>query len=239
MANRSSGFTLLEISIVMIVISLVAGVILMGRTLIRNSELQGINGEVQQYINALKNFNDTYKAMPGDHSSFSNYFVLASNNGDGNGIIAKIDEQFFAWRDLGLAKLVEGSYTGFPGSGGNLDKIPGSNVPSSKVSGAGWALFYATNNAAVAFVAGDSVGHVLWLGGRSPPPYTNDTMTPILTSEEADLIDQKMDDGLPGSGRVLAQVNASGVSCHTSLNQYNLSGISSNKICSLVFKTGF
>lgn len=64
--RNGSGFTLIEIVIAVTIIAMIAGAVLVGRTLIRNAELQSVIADVNKYKNAAKLFRDKYKYLPGD-----------------------------------------------------------------------------------------------------------------------------------------------------------------------------
>jgi len=238
MTTSKQGFTLLEISIVLVIIATISGAILVGRSLLRNAEIHSINGEMQGYITALKAFQDKYLSMPGDFSTATTIFT-GTADGNGDGLILDA-EQFRAWQHLARAKMVEGSFTGLTGGGTPSYRVPGTNIPNSQLSGAGWGLTYVRDNTTGVSIQVGAGSHVLWLGGVSTTG-NNDEQIPVLTSEEAELIDQKLDDGLPVFGNVLAQMNSVGTLCYIGLPgpsfPYNLAA--SGKICSLVFRTGF
>ena len=244
--QRNSGFTLLEMSIVITVIALIIGGIMLGDNLIRNAQINSVTGEMSNHISAIKTFQDKYQAMPGDFSQATTYWSSATN-GDGDGHISDV-EGFDAWQHLALAGMVEGSYTGATGPGGHLDRIPGTNIPKSQLSGAGWGVLYfsidptGADDWELIYTAGDiPPRHVLWLGGRSIYKNTNH-QEPVLTPSEAELLDLKIDDGFPGLGKVVAQDNTppSGLAvlCHVDATNYALES-TPMRICALVFKTGF
>ncbi|MFO0389858.1 MAG: type II secretion system protein [Alphaproteobacteria bacterium] len=66
--KRDKGFTLLELSIVLVIIALIAGGVLAGRTMIRSAELQAVIKEYDFYVKALHEFNTKYAQLPGDFS---------------------------------------------------------------------------------------------------------------------------------------------------------------------------
>lgn len=241
---NKNGFTLLEISMVLTLIALIIGGISIGSSLLRNAEVQNVYSESARYVSAIKNFQDKYQAMPGDIPTANSLFGTLASDGDGDGLIAgdlgnssELAEQFQAWVHLALAGLVEGSFSGSAGSLGSSDRLPGVNIPASQLAGGGWGLLYATPTGAdVPYVAGDvPPGHVLWLGGRSTTGTDNE-QNPVLTAEEAEDIDRKMDDANPNTGRIIAQTNGTGSACYAS-DAYAVA--TAGQICSIVFKTGY
>lgn len=250
MENRQ-GFTLFEISIVLAIVALIIGGIVVGRDMLRNAQINSVVKESSQFIQAIKNFQDKYRSLPGDFPTASSVWNTTVN-GDGNGYIitqgtpATYYEQFTAWQQLSLANMIEGFYTGNDGGAGTTqNRTPGTNVPASQLQNAGWGLVSLTvddinNNrcANIPYFTGDvPPNHVLWLGGASVSPFTCNVQAPALTAQEALILDKKIDDGLPGTGKIVVQSNGGGTECRSDGATYNISA--AGLICALVFKTGF
>ena len=64
--KNNYGFTLVELSIVLIVIALVIAGVLTGQTLIKNAKLISVYDDITKFTNAFNTFRDSYKAIPGD-----------------------------------------------------------------------------------------------------------------------------------------------------------------------------
>jgi prepilin-type N-terminal cleavage/methylation domain-containing protein len=254
MIRKKRGFTLLELSIVMTIIALIIGGILLGDGLIRNSELHAIATEQQQYNQAASGFRDKYLALPGDFNGATVLWDVVSGacasttgstpeatcDGDANGLIDPVTatndfEQFRAWQHLVNAKLLAVVVNGLKTA--TYTRRPGVNLPESKLSGAGWAIAYVTQAAAAtdAFATTNDTPfkHVLWFGGVGTASNSN-KQNGVLTPTEALQIDQKLDDGSPIAGRVVAQNDAT---CVISSQYATLSAAGFK--CALVFKTGF
>lgn len=60
------GFTLVELSIVLVILGLLVGGVLSGQSLIHAAELRAVGTEYRQYQTALGAFRDKYIALPGD-----------------------------------------------------------------------------------------------------------------------------------------------------------------------------
>ena len=69
-----NGFTLLELSIVMVIIGLIIGGITVGQDLIRSAELNSVVTDINKYKTAINTFNLKYNAMPGDMSNATSYW---------------------------------------------------------------------------------------------------------------------------------------------------------------------
>lgn len=267
---RSSGFTLIEMSIVLVIIALLIGGIAVGRSLIRNSQLQSAGSESAKYIQAITTFQDKYKALPGDFAEATNLWGAAhaaaatckttasttekkTCNGDGDGAIAAQSdyasdyyEQFRAWQHLANAGFVEGSFTGTATSGTYQYTI-GTNIAASRLSGGGWKMLTITTydidnvaaaGAALSYSAGDTPPNlVLWLGSTYS---SNLLMNGVMTPTEAMGLDQKYDDGLPLTGKIISQVNlgAGSSKCYSTPDDIYSAADHDSPSCVLVFKTG-
>ena len=133
---QQRGFTLVELSIVLVIIGLLVGGVLTGQSLIRAAELRNVTSQYQRYQAAVMTFRDKYFALPGDMTNAVSYWGAADGstgntaacattastgsaltcNGDGNGSIsptaASSNEPFRFWQHLANAGLIEGSYDG-------------------------------------------------------------------------------------------------------------------------------
>lgn len=148
------AFSLVELSIVLVILGLLTGGILTGQSLIRASELRAVTTEYQRYATAVQAFRDKYFALPGDmpnatrfwgvqHATLATCQTTASTtaltcDGNGDGNIGYTYEIFRAWQHLANACLIEGTYNGIDGgAGAGYDPILGVNVPRSKMSNTG------------------------------------------------------------------------------------------------------
>lgn len=64
--QHRSGFTLLELSVVIVIIALIIGGIVASQNMINNAKLQAAMAEQDMYAKAIREFADKYQAMPGD-----------------------------------------------------------------------------------------------------------------------------------------------------------------------------
>lgn len=107
-ANNSSkkikAFSLIEMSIVLVVIGLIAGAVFKGRELLENAKIRSIASDFQQYDMAINNYQETYHALPGDDPKASNHFS-GTDSGDGNGQIIGREVDLF-WQHLYKATLI-------------------------------------------------------------------------------------------------------------------------------------
>lgn len=212
MRPHHSAFTLVELSVVLVILGLLVGGIMSGQSLIRASELRAIPTERDKYVTALQSFRDKYHALPGDFDGAFRFWgtdcgtdttdASTGCNGDGNGFIESANgETIKTWEHLSRAGMIEGSFDGtgsvFTVSGTNRVVPSASNVPASKLPDAYW-LF---NDCARPGMPGDHArGICLMVGAPGNRSYL--VALPDLTNGEAWNIDTKVDDGFAATGSV-------------------------------------
>src|SRR6185312_11880077 len=96
-ARYRSGFTLIELSIVLVIIGLIVGGVLVGQDLIRAAEIRATVGQYEKYNAAINTFRSKYNGIPGDllEASATAFGLCptagcttgAAGLGDGNGLI--------------------------------------------------------------------------------------------------------------------------------------------------------
>ena len=256
--KNESGFTLVELSIVLVIIGLLIGGLLTGQTLIRKSEIKTIGTEFSFYQKAVTNFRDQYLELPGDMSRATQYWGAAANcpgttaqgttdgttcDGDGDGKIqwnGSSNEMFRLWQHLANADLIEGVYQGVTGpEDPNVDAVGGFNAPESSFNNALWNIRYLGNFSGSATAFPGNYGHFMELGGkRAGYPYAY-----ILKPKEQYAIDVKLDDGRPGTGKLIVHLwddctNAADSSAASALTaEYNLD--LDEELCSILFLDAF
>ncbi len=258
------AFSLVELSIVLVILGLLVGGILAGQSLIRASELRSVSVEQGKFVTTMGAFRDKYFAIPGDFKLATSFWPAAAAcpgisstaaagvcNGDGNGSLwggsATSNEVFGFWEHLAYAGLVEGTYSGNPNTNTVTDEttLIGTNVPRSKVNNAGWTAYY----------PGDSVpvSGTIWFDGV----YSNAlvfgaqasswmTLAAALKPEEAWNIDTKMDDGRPALGKVRTLESQGSGACSDLAGSTTVSlgaavyQLSNTAIaCSFIMQTGY
>ena len=241
-----SGFTLVELSIVLVVIGLLLGGVIIGKDMIRSAQLRSVITEVQGYLAASQMFQDKYNCLPGDCVNVTTYMSGVTNgNGDGRLNSASganaAGEIFGAWQQLAKSGYIPGTFTGLSGPTNGYNAIIGTNVPASRFPLGGYDWRYQVFSGGTQNYDGN-YGNSINFGGK----IANDTtLAPILTPSDAYGIDQKMDDGVPSLGIVRAFAGGTALpnNCSTGTSgsgasaSYNLgyTGIS----CSLIFITGW
>lgn len=232
----SGAFSLVELSIVLVILGLLVGGVLSGQSLIRAAELRRVTSDADRFMAAHRIFQDKYFSHPGDMPNATQFWGVAAGNGanaacrdfvstglptcngNGDGQIQSdtyiIYEEMRYWQHLANAGLIEGRYTGTYNSSG-LAYTPGGNVPSGRVkSSAIWYIYSdAPNEMAVYLMDADDSSRV-------------------LKPEEAWNVDTKLDDGIPNRGKVRIYTDTPNTCLNAAETQYQLA--STAALCGLI-----
>jgi prepilin-type N-terminal cleavage/methylation domain-containing protein len=79
MKAQQSGFTLVEIAIVLVIIGLLLGGILKGQELINSAKVKNLAQDFRTVQTALYGYQDRFKALPGDHATAATVVTGATN----------------------------------------------------------------------------------------------------------------------------------------------------------------
>ncbi len=187
MKTKQTGFTLVEIAIVLVIIGLLLGGILKGQEMITQAKIKNVVNDFNGITEAMNSYQDRYRALPGDDanattrwSTTAAWLPAADLTKNGNGqftglygdasaaaLTASMETNLF-WAHLRLAGFVAGPTT-LPGAG---------QQPSNAVNG---ILGVQTSG----------------LGFNS-----NVICTSNLPDKIGNAVDTQMDDGVPNTGQI-------------------------------------
>lgn len=265
-AKHTYGFSLVELSIVLVILGLLVGGVLSGQALIRASELRKITTTQDRYRTAIMTFRDKYSALPSDMTNATAFWgaktaTSCTNNsgaplnaatgtcdGNGDGFIYNTtggnDEYHRVWEQLSRAGLIEGSYAYLSSAGLTESQALGVEFPAVGVDRAGVIFSYigVINSVSMSppSIHG-STGHFLTIG--APSIYSSNLNEGIVRPDEAFSMDTKIDDGRPGTGLLFAHYDSSRpdvltTRCVTSFSSPNANYnlTFTNKGCTLLFR---
>lgn len=209
--SHETGFTLVELSIVLVIIGLIVGGVLTGRDMIRAAEIRSTISQLEGYNTAVNTFRDKFGGIPGDLvASRATQFGMvtrtgAAGHGDGNrlvegcaaGATAAGCETVLFWRDLSSASMVEDTY------GTATDALAPTSTaatllfPAAKLGQGNFIGVYPGTNGRNNFQLAGITG----IDSATAGEYD---LTQGLTPQTAFNLDDKIDDGNPATGSVRA-----------------------------------
>lgn len=203
----NSGFTLVELAIVLVIIGLIIGGVLVGQDMIKSAEIRATISQWERYNTALNTFRDKFGGIPGDLRNATNFgfhdrtsATVGATTGDGNGLLEDCAatagtligcENAVFFDDLATAQMIQeeiaadaGLLTANHAAAGTI----AGTLPEAEFGGNNFWSVYSLN--------GQNWFHVSGMDITGAGPTTVDTVEPI----EAFNIDNKIDDGIPNSG---------------------------------------
>ena len=157
--RKQSGFTLVEIAIVLVIIGLLVGGVLKGREMITNAKIKRIENDFSGVSAAIFAYQDRFNVLPGDDPSASTRFSGtwgATDDGNGDGTISggwdsttNNAESRLIWKHLRGAGLIAGpvdntdaayqqpsnAFGGLVGVDLNLYNLSGHNIVFGDIPG--------------------------------------------------------------------------------------------------------
>ncbi len=212
---RQSGFTLIEIAIVMVVITLILAGVLKGQALIDSARVRSMATEVTGIRAAWYSFQDRYRSLPGDFPSSRTQIDDATVPGNGNGKIDDSGERAGVWQQLALAGLIKGDFDGLESSAGTAQDIncAVNTCPRNPFNG-----FYKISYGSQAEAAPGPANEI----------FTGDGVPVNILAQ----LDNKLDDGKANAGRFRVH-RAFSSSCSVD-GEWNVSGGHAN--CAAVLR---
>ena len=201
-SNKHLGFSLVELSVVLVIIGLLVGGVMVGRNLIKSAELKTVITEKMKFETAIKQFRSQYYSLPGDMADATYYWgevgdtvvtdscasgdagegkETCNGNGDGytldpnDAVVDGNEEEQYAWEHMSNAGFLDIVYDG-------------TSNPISGFQEHGWGFSYMNNT-------GEATE---WL-----KHYGQFLRQWFFIPKDAKTIDDKIDDGKPGTGKIL------------------------------------
>jgi len=178
--KRQTGFTLVEIAIVLVIVGLILGGVLKGQEMIANAKVRNVIDQTTGIQTAVFAFQDRFRALPGDYSRATTNIPGVTGNGGGNGQVNTNAERGLFWQHLSSAGFITGSYDG--AAAANNLTCTSTTCASNAFNG---AMMYSWGASASGMTGSNA--HELRIGGSIPVGIVAE-------------IDRKIDDGVPDTG---------------------------------------
>lgn len=129
------GFTLIEISVVLVIIGLMAGGLLKSQKMIEETRFKNFKNQITDFSAAVYAFQNQFRYLPGDFPRASSTFTAPAGisifDGNGNGVLSITSawtgpsEQKASIQHLTLAGLLKGEVTNINGYESNIQVSEG------------------------------------------------------------------------------------------------------------------
>jgi len=224
------GFTLIEISIVLVIIGLITGGILVGQDLIAAATVRAQITQMEKYNAAVNTFRGKYGYLPGDipDPTATQYGFNPRGpfpgEGDGNGVIQGLDnsnatanfdnqvgsgESVAFWVDLSTSRLIpDGLNIGAPTLVGSAYTatlpLVGLYLPAAKIGAGNYVYVWSGGYTPMSGMHQGDGRNYFGLSAVNTLFDGEANATATIRVVQAYNIDIKIDDGLPQLGRVQA-----------------------------------
>ncbi|HUX90311.1 MAG TPA: prepilin-type N-terminal cleavage/methylation domain-containing protein [Gallionellaceae bacterium] len=209
MKRNQSGFTLIEIAIVLVIIGLLLGGVLKGQELINSAKVKNLAGDFRNVPLFIYGYQDKFKTLPGDDRAVDTHLsglkpncpggtcpIPVANITAGNGVInglwnsiTSTDESYLFWQHVRLAGFAPGT-TAVPGTPAHGDGYLPINAVGGEVG-----IMSGTSTAANSPVK-DTAGNAI------RGSYI--ICSSAILGKFAKQLDTQMDDGNTAAGSMMA-----------------------------------
>jgi prepilin-type N-terminal cleavage/methylation domain-containing protein len=236
--SQITGFTLVELSIVLVIIGLITGGVLVGRDLIFAAQVRQQVSQIESLDVATNTFKLKYNAIPGDIKNASELNLGTAggpgDNGNGNGVLdisGLFIETHRFWHHLSRSGLINGTYNEVITAAPYFGPVPGKDSPPLKLPMIALDGFGIPANRSN--TGGIVVAYSNMYKDFMDLTFTNAWFLATSSNDSeavggypgayARAIDIKTDDGLPTSGNIVGVRNVSlspcfGGTCYVQLD---------------------
>ena len=193
--KKQSGFTLVEIAIVLVIIGLLLGGVLKGQELITQAKIKNVANDINGLSAAVYGYQDRFKKLPGDDNAATTRWT-GTSNGNGNGV-------------------VEGCYNGDTSCTGGVTVTP---LPDESLRFwqhlrlSGFVGGNASGTLSAAMLQQNAFGGYLGIQTGAYGNASLNVCSANIPGKVASALDSSMDDGVPNTGQlrsgVIATLNA-------------------------------
>ncbi len=130
LSRKQSGFTLVEIAIVLVIIGLLLGGVLKGQEMIESARIKSVVADMNGVGVAFNTYQDRFRSRPGDElpATMTARGWAGATGGDGNGVLAILPTATFSntGEQAGLWRALRGSglAVGDPGALAGAASLP-------------------------------------------------------------------------------------------------------------------
>jgi hypothetical protein len=222
--NSKSAFTLVEISIVIIIVGLIIFSVTVGQELVRVSNIRAQIRQINEVKAAVTSFRDSYNGYPGDLHNAADYWGKDCDGatsgsdtcgGDGDQIIegncgaschgssVTISQEVArAFQHLNRAGFIEGVFTGATSGFAEGVNVINANIKNS--------FLFLRDDTVWGAMAGRYINFINISGYGTAADQTRNAQ---INAEGAEFIDLKLDDGFPYGGNMVAVGIESELNC--------------------------
>lgn len=247
--NKQKGFTLIELSIVLVIVGLIVGGVLVSIDMIRAAKFRQIATDQEKYRTAAMTFKLKYNCLAGDCKNADQFWgtycqkqgqtnTPCKGNGNkklssftpGDGAGGHAAEVYMFWRHLYLADMIEQEVTGAC-YGARCGAVNGINIPKTAFDVGMYIINdQKSSNRLLVYNYGTTAQFGWYSWGAL---YSRYDVNPWSVKETRQY-DEKFDDGAPTTGAIVANVN--GYWASNCLSGSNYANSDANSTCAITYE---